>query len=284
MNIGVLVEWARVAMVVLDDPSRLKPLGVEADRVRAKLGLLTGFCEEIADWSACQAVIDATLDFVRREGLYIGAGLDLAARLPAVSGGAGELREALIDFVTRQSSQARIGERLPGTTEVLESCFGRLKAIEDGQSKSGFTGLVLSLGVMVGKLDSATLGTMLERVGVREVIEWCRTKLGISVQSRRRQVYGIAARATELGRSHPGHKPKVSSPQGGALPDDLAEVVLGADLLLQVGLLLRELVPERRDLLEGQGVFDGQGDLVGDELEEADVSRIVGGRLLGREH
>jgi hypothetical protein len=40
----------------------------------------------------------------------------------------------------------RIGERLPGTTEVLESCFGKLKGLEDGQSKSGFTGLVLSLG------------------------------------------------------------------------------------------------------------------------------------------
>jgi hypothetical protein len=199
MNIGVLVEWARVAMVALDDPSRLNPLGVEEDRVRAKLGWLTDFSEEIANWSACQAVIDATLDFVRREGLYIGAGVDLAARLPAFSGGAGELREALIDFVTRQSSQARIGERLPGTTEVLESCFGRLKAIEDGQSKSGFTGLVLSLGAMVGKRDSATLGTMLERVGVRDVIDWCREKLGVSVQSRRRQVYRIAARATEPG-------------------------------------------------------------------------------------
>ena len=33
--------------------------------------------------------------------------------------------------------------------------------------------------------------------------------------------------------------------QGGALADDLPEVVLGADLLLQVGLLLGELVLER---------------------------------------
>ena len=112
--------------------------------------------------------------------------------------GASELREALIAFVMRQSSQ-RIGERRPGTTEVLESCFGRLKAIEDGRSKSGFTGLVLCLGAMVGKLCSATLQTMLERVGVREVSEWCRKKLGISVQSRRRQVYGIAACATNNG-------------------------------------------------------------------------------------
>ena len=68
--------------------------------------------------------------------------------------------------------------------------------------------------------------------------------------------------------------------QGGALADDLAEVVLGADLLLQVGILLGELVLERLDLLEGQGVLDGHGHLVGDELQEAHVRRVVGGRLL----
>ena len=72
--------------------------------------------------------------------------------------------------------------------------------------------------------------------------------------------------------------------QGGALADDLPEVVLGADLLLQVGLLLGELVLERLDLLEGQGVLDGHGHLVGDELQEAHVRRIVGGRLLAGEH
>jgi hypothetical protein len=199
MNVDVLVDWARVALHVVDNPSLLSPLGMEAGPVSAKLGWLAEFRAEIADWSACQAIIGATLDFVRRQGLYIGAGVDLAAQLPAVSGGAGKLREKLIDFVTRQSSQARIGERLPGTTEVLESCFGKLKAIEDGQSKSGFTGLVLSLGAMVGKLEVTTLKTMLERVGVREVVTWCREKLGISIQSRRQKIYAIVARATESG-------------------------------------------------------------------------------------
>ena len=59
--------------------------------------------------------------------------------------------------MTVESSKAQIGERLPGTTEVLESCFGKLKGLEDGQSKSGFTGLVLSLGVMVSKLTAETI-------------------------------------------------------------------------------------------------------------------------------
>ena len=78
--------------------------------------------------------------------------------------------------------------------------------------------------------------------------------------------------------------------QGGAVPDDLPEVVPGADLLLQVGILLGELVLEgldlaegHLDLLEGQGVLDGHGHLVGDKPQEAHVRRVVGGRLLARE-
>ena len=78
--------------------------------------------------------------------------------------------------------------------------------------------------------------------------------------------------------------------EGGALPDDLAEVVLGADLLLEVGILLGELVLERLDLpegrldlLESQGVLDRHGHLIGDKLKEARVRRLVDGRLPGRE-
>ena len=99
------------------------------------------------------------------------------------------MREELIRFVTVESSKVRIGERLPGTTEVLESCFGKLKGLEDGQSKSGFTGLVLSLGAIVSKRSIETIGEALERCRVRDVWDWCREKLGVSVQSLRKQAY-----------------------------------------------------------------------------------------------
>ena len=130
--------------------------------------------------------------------LYVGVGLDLAAALPARTGRADELRAELIKFVTIESSQARIGERLPGTTEVLESCFGRLKAIERDQSKSGFTGLVLSLGAMVSKWDGETIGKPLASRGM-PVLDWCKKKLGISVQAQRNRAYRQLASATETG-------------------------------------------------------------------------------------
>ena len=119
--------------------------------------------------------------------------------MPVMPGEAGALREKLIAFVTRESAKARIGERLPGTTEVLESCFGRLKALESDQSKSGFTGLVLSLGAMVSEWTEESLGEALERCRVRDVINWCRKTLGESVQSQRKRAYGQAAGATGTG-------------------------------------------------------------------------------------
>ena len=153
----------------------------------------------LAEWSAYQEVIDGALDFVRCRGLSPGAGFALAKALPARPGGAGELREDLINFVRGEALKARFGERLPGTTEVLESCFGKLKALEDGQSKSGFTGLVLSLGAMVSTWTTASLGEALDRCRVRDVVGWCRKMLGPSVQSRRRQAYGPAIGATKTG-------------------------------------------------------------------------------------
>jgi hypothetical protein len=199
MNVGGLVGWGVETLALVDAPERLEPLGITAARVGEKLGWLRGYREALEEWSGYQAVIDGALDFVRRRGLYVGAGFDLAAALPAASGGAAELREELIHFVRRESLKARLGERLPGTTEVLESCFGKLKGLEDGQSKSGFTGLILSLGAMVSQWTAASIGEALERCRVRDVVEWCRKMLGPSVQSQRRQAYSCPEGATEPG-------------------------------------------------------------------------------------
>jgi len=188
MNLGELVKWGRQTLALLDDPCRLQRLGLSTGQVHCKLSWLRQFREALAEWSEYQDVIEGALDFVRCHGFYQGAGEDLAAAVPIPSGdAASELRHQLIAFVTAESSKARIGEVLPGTTEVLESCFGKLKALEDGQSKSGFTGLVLSLGAMVSTRTAETIHQALERCRVRDVLKWCAEKLGVTVQSQRKQ-------------------------------------------------------------------------------------------------
>ena len=99
MNVGKLVDWGTETLALLDDPARLVPLGIDEGRTREKLGWLEGYREALGEWSGYQAVIDGTLDFVRRRGLYAGAEIDLAAAVPERPGAAGGLRGDLLEFV-----------------------------------------------------------------------------------------------------------------------------------------------------------------------------------------
>ena len=87
MNVGVLVEWGRKTLALVDDPSGLERFGVTVERVQPKLGWLVEYREDLEKWSAFQQMIDGALNFVRHRGLYPGAGFAVAAALPAAPGG-----------------------------------------------------------------------------------------------------------------------------------------------------------------------------------------------------
>jgi hypothetical protein len=199
MNLESAVRWGRQTLELVDDPSGLGRLGMSADRVRAKLGWLVEFREALADWAGYHEVIGRALEFVRDRGLSRGGDEELADSLPVMKGLAGELRAELIEFVSSESSKTGPGEILPGTTEVLESCFGKLKGLEGEQSRSGFTGLVLSLGAMVSEWTAGEVVEALERCRVKDVVDWCRKMIGVTVQSQRKQAYGHPECATDPG-------------------------------------------------------------------------------------
>jgi hypothetical protein len=64
--------------------------------------------------------------------------------------------------------------------------------------------------------------------------------------------------------------------EGGAFADNFLKIEFATDFLFEVELFFGELVFQRVDFLEGQGVFDGDGDLRGDLQEEFNVFRSKG--------
>lgn len=199
MNLHPLVRWGHKTLHLLDDPAALQQQGISPERAENKLGWLREYGPALDEWMQCHLVISKTLDLVRTKGIHPQAGSELEKALPAQMGPAAQLRERLVAFITDQASPLRPYQRLPGTTEVLESCFGKLKSLERDQSKSGFTGMVLALGAMVSKLTVETVNAALEKVRGRDVIDWCCRNLGVSVQSQRCQLYGAGEGATETG-------------------------------------------------------------------------------------
>jgi hypothetical protein len=196
MNLDILVQWGVKTLALLDQPARL-PAEMPTTRLVAKLGWLQDYREALAEWSADLSVIEDTLKFTRTEGMFAGAAEILAPHLPSPSAPGGALAAQLIKFVKEQSASAARREQLPASTEILESCFGKLKYLEHEQSKSGFTGLVLSLGAIVGPLTAEVVKDALERCRVKDVLNWCRQKLGPSIQSQKTAAYATRKRATK---------------------------------------------------------------------------------------
>ena len=57
----------------------------------------------------------------------------------------------LIDFVHEQSKIVPEGQTWISSSEIIESLFGKLKCLEQDQSKGGFASLVLGMAACVGE-------------------------------------------------------------------------------------------------------------------------------------
>lgn len=198
MNLGDLVRWARETLAVLQQPPAVVLEHVTRERLEEKFGWLRDYEEPVRVWSQMQLVIDMVNDFVRRNGHYQGSAVELRRQLKPLplTAPAQSLRTELVAFVRHESRKAKDGERLPGTTEVLESTFGKLKEIEGSQSKGGFTGLLLALPALLGTITADKIRAALEFAKTADVIRWIRDNLGRSHQSKRCLTYNAVRKAS----------------------------------------------------------------------------------------
>jgi hypothetical protein len=163
---------------------------VSAERLHEKLGWLLDLRDALDEWSQWQAVADAVVGFVNCRGLDRGTARDLSAALPGSLGASSRaLAAELIRFVRSQSRPARPGERLPGSTAVLESCFGKFKALEKEHARGGFTGLVLALGAFLAAATEETIAQAFAASHTRDVWDWCRENLGTTLLGKRRLAF-----------------------------------------------------------------------------------------------
>jgi hypothetical protein len=197
MNVDILIRWGEDALYVLDEsptPAEHDSEGEGEEQrqcLMEKLGWVRSFRDEIAEWGEMMTIVEITAHVVRTEGLYHGMASVLAHRLQGMGQTCrtARIRAELLDFVTQESLQAAHGERLIGSSEVLESVFGKLKELEGDQAKSGFTGLLLSIAAMVSKTTVEVLQETMEVVPVKKVLVWCQEYLGVTLQAKKKTAF-----------------------------------------------------------------------------------------------
>ena len=193
MNLESLVRWGNATLMFLDAQQWEPRSDIDQPLLAEKLGWLQAFREALTGWHELLQIIEATESFVRKHGVYRGAYRALRAILTplAQSTRAKKVSHRLLAFVAEQSLQAKHHERLLGSSEVIESVFGKLKRLEQDQAKGGFTGLLLSVGAMVATTTTEVVQSALETVSTKDVLAWCKQKLGQSVQAKRKAAFAV---------------------------------------------------------------------------------------------
>jgi hypothetical protein len=195
MNLAPTLQWAESVLAVLRQPPTVVSEQVSPERLEEKLGWLREFEAEVAEWAEWQQVVNGTVDFVNRHGIYRGVAKQLRTKLRRHREYSSSrcLARELVAFVAKQARRARPGERFPGSTEVLESCFGRFKQLEKQQARGGFTSLVLGFGALLAETTTQAVAQAMQQSRTKAIFQWCNDHLGTTLFGRRRLAFAISA-------------------------------------------------------------------------------------------
>jgi len=197
LNLEPVLNWALWAWEVLNESRAGRPpLDITAARVDEKLGWLDEFAEKLPEWRDWLGQIEETVRTIREYGHSLQAPALLKSRLPEPKYASTRvLAEELQSFVCEHSNKARQNERLPGSSEVLESAQGKLKNLERQQSQEGFTRFVLSIGACLGNaIDRMTQAAT--AIANKAVHNWSANNFVQTLAARRCAVHSSA---TETG-------------------------------------------------------------------------------------
>ncbi len=191
MNLASKIRWLTLIVWLLKNPDATARLGISDERMQEKLGWVERYEDDIGVWRECQEVVSVSLTFINEQYLFQGA----ADGLRSVIGNSLEhdrskqLAKRLIDFVHDAEQHLRDGERLPMSTEILESVFGLYKQLERQHSKSGFTSLLACLPALLKPTTPAAISDAFIRVSAKDVKAWVKKHFGSTVTSRRNAAY-----------------------------------------------------------------------------------------------
>ena len=193
MNVDSLINWASDMLNLLDHGALTPEL--DMNEFKKYLGWLLAYREEVAHWSCLVSIGKTARYCVRIEGIHTNIVASFKQAISTI--GMGFREEQFADqitlFLSEQSKGTKIGERFIGSTEVLESLFGKMKYMEQEQTAFGFTSLVLAAMACVGSTDEKTIDQALTAIKLSDIDEWSAKEIGQSVQCQRKRVKKIVA-------------------------------------------------------------------------------------------
>lgn len=201
LNLGELVAWGMKALRWLDDPRAAVAAHFDPLKCEARLGWLRGYRQSLAQWQGALNVLAAAESYVRRAGLHRDISRKLKPQLDAAVAGplSARLRDDMLAHLAEQSQQVQEGQRLPASSEVIESLIGKYKHLQGEQSHQGLTSMILGLGALLTLPLRQIIPAAQGQTRTADLRAWCHEQLGSTLQACRRRLTQLLPKGTKPG-------------------------------------------------------------------------------------
>jgi hypothetical protein len=191
MNLEPILKWATVLLWHVKHLTSRAREGIVPERMESKFGWLREFEPHIQQWEECQRVISTALTFFNNNGVYRGAAKEFSRKLKGQLRYASsrQLLQETLEFIRNVEKKLQPGQRLPISTEILESTFALLKQLEQQHSKAGFTSLILVFPTLLKPTTPEEITESLGRVKVEDVRRYITDNLPVTLAARRQRAY-----------------------------------------------------------------------------------------------
>ena len=193
-NVDRHTEWATRMLAVLDMPDKTlvaELLGLDEQEansfLEAKLGWLRGFRQEVTRFQRLIEAVEQTEEEVKNHGLSRQTAARLWKRMPTQLRRDASLREflrGLKGYLDEEGSKVPVGQSWLGTSDVIESLFGKYKCFLEKSPDGEVGASVLALPLLTVDLTAELVHEALLTVSVQDVRSWANDSVGPSKLSK----------------------------------------------------------------------------------------------------
>lgn len=207
LNLESHLDWATEMLQLVRTGATAtlaKQLGCTVEQSKSwleeKLGWLREYQEDIRQWSYFQQVVKCAQTEIKQNGLRRSSQRRIRQALQPgkpKTQRESQFRRDVLRVVHKEASKVPAGEQLVGSSDLIESFFGKYKELAEHGPCREITANVLMIPLFATHLTAELLREALESVHEEDVHRWVEQQLGPSPQTKKRVVLSSCRQSSE---------------------------------------------------------------------------------------